>query len=61
MDLLTILVLGSYAFSAGGYIFTWKIYQILSNHNRAELKLHMGGDLVMTVTTVRISNETLSS
>ena len=44
MDLLTVLVLGSYAFSAGGYIFTWKIYQILSNHNRAELKLHMGGD-----------------
>ena len=41
MDLITVLVLGSYAFSAGSYIFTWKIYEQLSNHRRAELRLHL--------------------
>ena len=41
MDLLTVLVLGSYAFTAGAYVFTWKIYENLSNHYRGELKSHL--------------------
>lgn len=41
MDLLTTLVLGSYLFGAGGYIFTWTVYRLVDNHRRSALKAHL--------------------
>jgi len=41
VTLLEILILGGYAFTAGGYIFTWTIYRILDNHRRTDLKRHL--------------------
>lgn len=38
MDLLTTLVLGSYGFTAGAYIFAWKVYRIVSNHQTTRLE-----------------------
>jgi hypothetical protein len=46
MDLLNLiitLVLGGYVFTAGGYVFSWKIYKELSNHQRTALKRHLRG------------------
>ena len=44
MDLLTTLVLGSYVFTAGAYIFVWTVYRLVDNHRRTELKLHLRND-----------------
>jgi hypothetical protein len=44
MDLLQVLVLGSYGFTAGAYVFAWKIYKELSNHQRTALKHHLRGE-----------------
>ena len=41
MDLLTLLVLANFAFTAGSYAFTWQVYRLLSNHERSRVKAHM--------------------
>ncbi len=41
MALLEVLVLGSYAFTAGAYIFAWHVYRSQVNHRRTELKRHL--------------------
>ena len=41
MDLLTTLILGGYAFTAGSYVFTWTIYRLVDNHRRSALKKHL--------------------
>jgi hypothetical protein len=44
VSLLEVLILGSYAFAAGGYVFTWLVYNKLDNHRRTELKRHLNDD-----------------
>lgn len=38
MDLLTLLTLGNFAFTAGAYGFTWQVYKLVNNHRVAEIK-----------------------
>lgn len=38
MTFLETLVLGSYAFTAGAYIFVWRVYNLVINHHRTKLK-----------------------
>lgn len=38
MDLLTTLVLANFAFTAGAYIFTWKVYLLAANHRKTEIQ-----------------------
>jgi len=37
-DLHIYLIFGLYGFTAGSYIFTWKVYQTLTNHYESRIK-----------------------
>lgn len=38
MDLLTTLVLGSYVFTAGAYIWAWRLHREVTNHQESRLR-----------------------
>lgn len=38
MSLLETLVLASYVFTAGGYVWTWVVYRLLTNHHASRLR-----------------------
>lgn len=38
MTLHETLILGSYLFTAGGYLFTWRVFREVKNHQTTEIR-----------------------